>query len=494
MRRLAAVAVVLVALIAGAIKPARAQYEGGYEAIPAPQFMHNPAIGPGAAAVFGAFGVAIVTPMVATIVLGHELSPAEFWHIELGVFLGPVGWLPADHMFPANQGGPTGHSPPNGHGNGNTINFPRPGQFFFVPNEVIIQVDSGTSAAYLARLARRLGLTLLETQRFALSGRTLLRFRIDNGRSVVSILRSFARYARIAAAQPNYVYLLQQGAPPITRAAPADASATQYVVAKLHLLAAHQISNGDDVPVAVIDSKIDTSHPDFLGSVAADFDAVGGAAPPHPHGTGVAGAIAAHAKLIGVAPKMKIFAARVFSGSGETAQGTTFDILKGLDWAASEKVRIVNMSFAGPSDPLLRTTLAKAHARGMVLIAAVGNAGPRARPLYPAAYPEVIGVTATDENDKRPALANRGRQVTVSAPGVDVLVPARNNSYQLTTGTSVAAANASGVAALLLARDPKLTPDAMKKILTGSAHHLPDTRQDVGAGEIDALAALRALK
>ena len=80
--------------------------------------------------------------------------------------------------------------------------------------------------------------------------------------------------------------------------------------------------------------------------------------------------------------------------------------------------------------------------------------------------------------------------MTVSAPGVDVLVPAPDNSYQLTTGTSVAAANVSGVAALLLARDPKLTPDAVEKILIRSAHHLAGPSRDIGAGEVDALSAL----
>jgi subtilisin family serine protease len=487
MRWLAALAMALI-VIAGASRPASAQSENGVVVIAAP----HQAIGLGAATAVGAFGVAVVAPIVATIALGHELSPAELWHIELGALLGPIGGLLADQMFPPNQSGPPGHSTPNGQGNGNNINFPRPGQFFFVPNEVIIQVDSGTSAAYLTRLAHRLGLTLLDTQRFALSGRTLLRLRIDNGHSVVSILRSLARYARIAAAQPNYLYLLQQGA--IMRAAPADAGTTQYVVNKLHLAEAHQISKGDDVPVAVIDSKIDTSHPDLAGSVAAEFDAVGGPAQPHPHGTGIAGAIAAHGKLIGVAPKVKLLAARVFSGSGEKAQGTTFNILKGIDWATSQNARVINMSFAGPSDPLMRTMLAKAHARGMVLIAAVGNGGPRAAPLYPAAYPDVIGVTATDIDDNVLPLASRGKQVAISAPGVDVLVPAPNDSYQVTTGTSVAAANVSGVAALLLARDAKLTPGALKKILASSAHKLADKPQDGGAGEVDPLAALRALK
>src|SRR5665213_1722993 len=182
MRRLAAIAVVLIALTAGASSTALAQSENGVVVIVTP----HQAIGLGAATAVGAFGVAVVAPMVATIVLGHELSPAELWHIELGALLGPVGSLLADQIFPPHHGGTPEHSPPNRGGNGNNINFPQPGQFFFVPNEVIIQVDPGTSAAYLERLAHRLGLTLLDTQSFALSGRTLLRFRIDNGRSAQS--------------------------------------------------------------------------------------------------------------------------------------------------------------------------------------------------------------------------------------------------------------------------------------------------------------------
>ena len=130
------------------------------------------------------------------------------------------------------------------------------------------------------------------------------------------------------------------------------------------------------------------------------------------------------------------------------------------------------MSFAGPPDPMLRDMLAKAHARGIVLIAAVGNAGPHSPPLYPAADPDVIGVTATDADDKLMPQANRGPQVAVAAPGVEMLVPAPDDKYQLTTGTSVAAAHASGVAALLLARNPKLTPDEVRRDLIRSARHI----------------------
>ncbi len=192
-----------------------------------------------------------------------------------------------------------------------------------------------------------------------------------------------------------------------------------------------------------------------------------------------------------MAPKVRLLAVRAFTGGPTSAQGTTFNILKGLDWAAGKNARVVNMSFAGPGDPMLRDMLVKAYARGMVLIAAVGNAGPRSPPLYPAAYAQVIGVTATDADDKLMAAANRGAQVAVAAPGVDIVEPAPDGNYQVTSGTSVAAAHASGVAALLLARDPKLSPAAVRRALIRSAHAVAGPRRDVGAGVIDALAAVK---
>jgi subtilisin family serine protease len=338
-------------------------------------------------------------------------------------------------------------------------------------------------------VARRLQLTLLETQSFTLTGRTLQRWRIDGRNSVRTTLRGLSPFSRISVAQPNFLYTFGQAQPP----AQSDAGA-QYVVPKLHLLEAHKITNGDDVLVAVIDSKIDDRHPDLAGVIADQYDALGTPAPAHMHGTGMAGAIAAHAKLIGVAPKVKLLAVRAFSGTAEGAQGTTFNIMKGLDWAASKNARIVNMSFAGPADPMFRDMLAKAHARGIVLIAAVGNAGPRSPPLYPAADRDVIGVTATDADDKLLPQANRGPQVAVAAPGVQIVEPAPDAGYQLTTGTSVAAAHASGVAALLLARDPKLTPNQVRSLLIKSARAIPGNKRDVGAGVIDALGAVDAIR
>ena len=131
-----------------------------------------------------------------------------------------------------------------------------------------------------------------------------------------------------------------------------------------------------------------------------------------------------------------------------------------------------------------------AREKGIVLIAAAGNAGPKSPPLYPGADPNVIAVTATDVDDKIFSGANRGAYIAVAAPGVDILVPAPDASYQLTTGTSVASAEVSGVAALLLERNPKLTPDDVRTILTTSARKL-GASTDFGSGLVNPSKAIQ---
>ncbi len=123
-----------------------------------------------------------------------------------------------------------------------------------------------------------------------------------------------------------------------------------------------------------------------------------------------------------------------FDDSAGEAKGTSFAIDKGLQWAADNNARIINMSFAGPADPMLARLLAAAYAKGIVLIAAAGNGGPQSAPLYPAADPDVIAVTATDNDEHVFALANRGRYIAVAAPGVDILALAPGDAYQLSSG------------------------------------------------------------
>ncbi len=496
MRGFAVKAIVVAALLAVVAGTASAQGAGPkVGGGPAQTAVTSSAIPPVGIYVGAGVMCAAASPIVGTIVLGREMTAPEVLRSTFGCFLGPPGWLLADLIMPPDltprvppPRGPavTPRRPSPRRG----VSIPRPGETDFVPDEVLLQVRDRASARALAVPARRLRMTRLETQTFTLTGRTLQRWRIGPNTTVRATLRRLARYRIVAAAQPNWLYRLQQ-AP--ARNGEAQAGSAQYVVRKLHLVAAHRLSEGANVRVAVIDSQIDAKHPDLAGDVAAQYDALGGKAVPHAHGTAMAGAIAAHHKLIGVAPNVRLLAVRAFAGEGESAQGTTFNVMKGLDWAAGHGARIVNMSFAGPADSMFADMLAKAHRRGLVLVAAVGNAGPRSPPLYPAGYAAVIGVTATDAEDKLLPQANRGRQVAVSAPGVDILAPAPGDSYQLTTGTSVAAAHVSGIAALLLARNPKLSPYGVRQIIERSARRIPGKRDNVGAGEVDALAAMEAL-
>jgi subtilisin family serine protease len=266
------------------------------------------------------------------------------------------------------------------------------------------------------------------------------------------------------------------------------------VVEKLRLPETHQLAKGANVLVAVIDSKIDPAHPDLEGVVAGSFTAVEGEEAAHAHGTGMAGAIASRRKLLGTAPAARILAAHAFSTRAQSGS-TTMHILKSLDWAVNQGARVINMSFAGPRDPSLEKALKAARDRGIVLIAAAGNAGPKSPPLFPGADPNVIAVTATDVDDKIFVNANRGGHIAVAAPGVDIIVPAPEGSYQTTTGTSVATAHVSGIAALLLERNPSLTPDQVRKILTSSAKPLGAGPRDktYGAGLVDAYKAITSL-
>src|SRR6185312_4345788 len=101
---------------------------------------------------------------------------------------------------------------------------------------------------------------------------------------------------------------------------------------------------------------------------------------------GMAGAIGSHQTLVGIAPAARLFAVHAFSSNAASAESTTFQILKGIDWSVIQGARIVNMSFAGPKDPALERALKAAYDRNVVLVAAVGNAGPRSPPLYPGAF------------------------------------------------------------------------------------------------------------
>ena len=358
-----------------------------------------------------------------------------------------------------------------------------------IPGELVAEIDGSLSTAQANQLARRHGLARLQSQYFPLVSTTIGLFRVTDRRSIEAVSREFAADAGVRSVQPNFRYLLQEQAAALSEGDPA-----QYAVAKLRLPQAHRLADGANVLIAVIDSAIDVKHPELANNVVASFDALGSKEGPHPHGTGVAGAIAAHGRLMGSAPAASILAIRAFGGAPNTAESSSFVVLKSLDYAAAHGAQIVNMSFAGPKDGLVERGIAAALARGIVMVAAAGNAGPKSPPLYPAATAGVIAVSATDAEDRPFAASNRGAHIAVAAPGVDIFLPVPDEKYQMMSGTSFSAAYVSGLIALMLERNPAMKPDEVRAVLTRTARDLgaPGRDDQFGAGEADAYAAVSA--
>ena len=356
--------------------------------------------------------------------------------------------------------------------------------------EVLVTLAAGSTAATVNELSQALGLDGETLYTSNLLGTRVERFRIPDTRSLGEVVQQLASDARVELAQPNYVFTASQGA-----AKPVPVP--QYAPQKLHLDEAHKLAQGKRIKIAVIDTAIDTTHPAFGGAAIATFDALGETTPvAELHGTSIAGILGARAQLIGVAPEASVLGARAFAANAKgPAQSHSLAILKALDWSVLNGARVINMSFAGPEDPLLGRAIAAAIVQGAVIVSAAGNGGPEAKPAFPAAFPNVIAVTATDTADATYKSANRGSYIALAAPGVDIIGAAPNGAYDLSSGTSMAAAHVSGIAALMLEKNPKLTPNGVRAALIGSARKISGSAAtDLGAGIVDAVSALNAVK
>ena len=360
----------------------------------------------------------------------------------------------------------------------------------YVTNEVVAEIDAALSVAQTDELARRHRLQRIGSQNFPLIGSTVGLFRFNDRRSVEAVRTELGAEPGVRSTQPNFRYLLSD-----QKTVPAEGDPAQYALAKLRLPEAHALSRGANVTVAVIDSGIDVRHPELADTIAGSFDALGSKEGPHVHGTGIAGVIVSHARLMGSAPSAKILAIRAFGAGSNGAESTSFVVLKSLQYAASHGAQVVNMSFAGPNDPLIGRGIAAVAEKGIVMVAASGNAGPKSPPLYPAANAGVIAVTATDAYDRLFPASNRGSHIAISAPGVDIFLPAPDDKYQMTSGTSFSAAYISGLAALMMERNRQIKPDELRAILMKTARDLGTPGRDdlFGAGEADAFGAVTAV-
>jgi len=402
-----------------------------------------------------------------------------------------------DRPVVSTGGGGNGVSAKNKSGGSRNNSSPQAAiNLLTVQNELVAEIDSALSPAQADELARRHGLERLASQDFPLIGGTIGLFRIIDRRPADIVRREFAADSGggVKSVQFNFRYVLQDQKPE-QKKTPTEGDVAQYAVAQLRLPQAHTLARGMNVTIAVIDSGIDVKHPELANSVADSFDALGSKEGPHVHGTGIAGAIVAHAKLMGSAPEARLLAIRAFGAGANGAESTSYVILKGLDYATEHGAQIINMSFAGPKDPLIERGVAATASRGILMVAAAGNAGAKSPPLYPAANPNVIAVSGTDAQDKLFAASNRGNYIAIAAPGADIFLPAPDEKYQITSGTSFSAAYVSGVAALILERNPALKPNDVRAILTKTARDLGAPGRDdlFGAGEADAFAAVTAV-
>jgi hypothetical protein len=360
-----------------------------------------------------------------------------------------------------------------------------------VAREILVLLDQSQPQSLDAELAQAYGLDLVSSRPIALLGARAVLLRVRPGGSDTAALAALQNDARVRSAQFNLLYYHSAGDKQDGPVIP------QYGPLKVHLPEAHELALGRGVTVAVIDSQVDVAHPDLSGAVVRSFDAVGDAdAAPDFHGTAVVGIIGSHGVVEAAAPQAAILAVRAFRTKAGTLPETTSAILlAAIDWSVNNGAKVLNMSLVGERDKAVEDALAAASRKGLVLVAAAGNFGPKAPPAYPAAYPGVIAVTAVDAADRRYLHANRGRYIAIAAPGVDVLAPMHGGKYGLLTGTSFATAYVSGVAALLLERDPSLDAAAVARLIAAGADDLgPAGRDDdFGAGRINALATLKSL-
>lgn len=247
---------------------------------------------------------------------------------------------------------------------------------------------------------------------------------------------------------------------------------------------------GRGLKIGVIDTRVDVAHEALSGAALTVSDFVPYDAPrPGDHGTSVVSIIAGRsASFEGLAPDAEIYEASVFFAAPDGAvSATTESIVRAIDWLAAQNVSVINLSLAGPPNEILKGAVARANERGLTIVAAVGNEGPAARPLYPAAYDGVIGVTAVASDKRVYRLAGRGGQVDFAAPGVDVLHADDRGGYSATSGTSLAAPFVTAIVAAA-GRDGGLDAAAMRR-LEESAEDLGETGRDpvYGAGLIRSL-------
>jgi len=251
--------------------------------------------------------------------------------------------------------------------------------------------------------------------------------------------------------------------------------------------------SGEGVVVALLDTGVDVSHPDLAENLMEGWNFVdnnGNVTDVDGHGTMVAGIVAAAANngigVAGVASNVTIMPLKVISESG----GSLIDINLAIRYAADNGADVIGMSLGGTltkGSIAMETAVNYAYQKGCVLVAAAGN-NDTTEPFYPAAYENVIAVSAINETDQKASFSNYGDYIDFCAPGVNIVTTGKDGGYVSGSGTSFAAPFVTGVVAVMLSKYPSLSNGNVTETLRAQAEDLGEEGWDpfYGWGLVDA--------
>ena len=273
----------------------------------------------------------------------------------------------------------------------------------------------------------------------------------------------------------------------------------QWGLPKISAPAAWDTTHGDpNVEIGIVDTGIDSSHPDLTGKIdkAADCTistacvSVSSSIDDNGHGSHVAGIAASNTNnslgVAGVGYNTHLISAKVLDSTGSGYYSWVAD---GIVWAADNGAKVISLSLGGSSSSsVLQDAVNYAWGKGAVVVAAAGNNGSTA-PSYPGYYSNVISVAATDSNDKKASFSNYGNWVTVAAPGVNIL-SSYKGGYSYLSGTSMATPFVSGLAGLLFGQHPTWTNSDVRNQIQSTADKISGTGLYWSYGRINACTAV----
>jgi subtilisin family serine protease len=271
---------------------------------------------------------------------------------------------------------------------------------------------------------------------------------------------------------------------------------TPWGIEKIGAPEAWRNTQGTGVRVGIIDTGIDRSHPDLKDNIKEAFGVMDckNIDDDNGHGTHVAGTIAAidnDIGVVGVAPKIELYTVKAFDKRG---RGQISDIIDSLNWCVEKKVNVINMSFGfSTQSNALQRAIEQVYQNGIVMVAAAGNSGGDNSVMYPAKYPEVIAVAASDKNNKAAGFSSGGPEVNIIAPGVNIDSTFKSAGYKNLSGTSMSTPHVVGAAALILSV-AKLSPDNVKLVISNTAKDIGLPKEKQGAGLLNVSKAVVTIK